>query len=69
VEKIVSQTNQAVLAKIAILPSIMFGCFVALGLYFRQRGGYREIVLVRPRSPALPPVVVRKCTDGTDPGR
>jgi len=47
VEKIVAQTNQAMLAKIAILPSIMFGCFLGLGLFLRQRGGYREIELAR----------------------
>jgi MFS family permease len=49
VGKIIAQTNQALLAKIAILPSIMFGCFLGLGLYFRLRGGYRQIELVRPR--------------------
>jgi MFS family permease len=56
VQKIVTQTNQAALAKIAILPSIMFVCFLALGLFFRQRGGYREITLGRPRTQAIPPV-------------
>jgi hypothetical protein len=44
---IVAKTNQAVLAKIAILPSIMFVCFLGLGLYFRLVGGYRQIELVR----------------------
>jgi MFS family permease len=48
-ERIIAQTNQAALAKIAILPSIMFACFLGLGLFFRQRGGYREIELARPR--------------------
>ena len=60
VEKIVTQTNQAALANIAVLPAIMFGCFLALGLFFRQRGGYREIALACPRSPAFPPAA-RKC--------
>jgi MFS family permease len=55
VEKIIAQTNQAALAKIAILPSIMFACFLGLGLFFRQHGGYREIELVHPRyAPSFP---------------
>jgi MFS family permease len=49
VGKIIAQTNQALLAKIAILPLIMFGCFLGLGLYFYLRGGYRQIELVRSR--------------------
>jgi hypothetical protein len=49
VEKITAQTSQAVLAKIAILPSIMFVCFLVLGLFFSGRGGYRQIELVRYR--------------------
>jgi hypothetical protein len=51
-ENIVAQTNQAALAKIAILPLIMFGCFLGLGLFFRRRGGYREVELARPRESA-----------------
>jgi len=47
-EEIVTQTNQSALAEIAILPVIMFGCFVGLGLYFWWHGGYREIELDRP---------------------
>jgi MFS family permease len=45
VEKIVAETNQTVLGKIAILPAIMFFCYFFLGLYFRQRGGYRQVEL------------------------
>jgi MFS family permease len=56
IEEIVAHTNQAALAKIAILPSILFGCFLALGLFFRHRGGYREITLARRTSPPFPPV-------------
>jgi hypothetical protein len=47
IRKIIAQTNQATLAKIAILPAIMAGCLLGLGLYFRRRGGYRQIELVR----------------------
>jgi MFS family permease len=49
VEKVVAQTNQAMLAKIAILPSIMFVSFFGLGLFFLRHGGYRRIELVRSR--------------------
>jgi MFS family permease len=49
VQKIIARTNQAVLGKIAILPSIMFVCFLVLGLVFWRRGGYRQIELVRSR--------------------
>jgi MFS family permease len=51
VEQIVAQTHQAVLGKIAILPMIMFVCFLGLGLFFLQRGGYHQIELVPPRPP------------------
>jgi MFS family permease len=49
VENIIAQTNQAVLAKIAILPLIMSVCYLGLALFFRQRGGYRQIDLGGPR--------------------
>jgi MFS family permease len=49
VERIIARTNQALLAKIAILPSIMFFCFLGLGLFFRRRGGYRHVELDFPR--------------------
>jgi MFS family permease len=50
VDKIIARTNQAVLAKIAILPLIMSVCFLGLGLFFRLRGGYRQVALGRPES-------------------
>jgi MFS family permease len=43
VEEIIAETNRGLLARIAILPSITFVCFLCLGLYFRRRGGYRRI--------------------------
>jgi MFS family permease len=49
VEAIIARTNRAVLAKIAILPSIMSFCFLGLGLFFRRRGGYRRVELDCPR--------------------
>jgi MFS family permease len=45
VEKIIAQSNQAVLAKIAILPSILFVGFLGLGFHFWRQGGYRQIEL------------------------
>jgi MFS family permease len=48
-EEIVAETNQAALAEIAILPSIMFVCFVGLGVFLWRRGGCREIELAHPR--------------------
>jgi hypothetical protein len=39
------QTKQHALAQIAVLPAIMFVCYIALILYFKSRGGYRAEVL------------------------
>jgi MFS family permease len=47
VGKIVAQTNYDVMAKIAILPSVLFFCFLGLSLLFWRRGGYRQIELDR----------------------
>ncbi len=46
VRAVVTQAGQALLAEIAVLPSIMFVCFLGLGFYFRRRGGYRQVELV-----------------------
>jgi MFS family permease len=53
VEMIIARTKQAVLAEIAILPSIMFFCFLWLGLLFRRRGGYRQVELLDCRAAAI----------------
>ncbi len=45
-EQLRTQAKQATLAKIAILPAIMFICYVLLILYFRARGGYRPQTLL-----------------------
>jgi MFS family permease len=39
------QAKQNALIKIAILPLIMFVCYVGLLLYFKAKGGYRPVVL------------------------
>ncbi len=49
VKNIIAQTKQAALAKIAILPSLMFVFFLGLGFFFLERGGYRQIDLLSPR--------------------
>jgi MFS family permease len=38
-------TKQQALAKIAVLPAIMFCCYLALIVYFKSRGGYQAQVL------------------------
>jgi MFS family permease len=45
INKIAGETKQHALAKIAVLPVIMCGCYIALILYFKSRGGYRAEVL------------------------
>lgn len=42
---IVVQSKQGTLSKIAILPAIMFGCYLLLLLYFKSQGGYKAQVL------------------------
>ena len=43
VEQVQTANNQATLAKVAVLPAIMFFCYVGLLFYFRSRGGYRQV--------------------------
>jgi len=45
IDRIERQTKQQALAKIAILPAIMFFCYVGLIVYYRSRGGYKAEVL------------------------
>jgi MFS family permease len=44
-EKIVGETSQASIAKVAVLPAIMFVCYVGLIGYFKFRGGYKQVQL------------------------
>jgi hypothetical protein len=37
--------KQKDLSKIAVLPAIMFVCYLALIVYFKSRGGYQAQVL------------------------
>ena len=45
VETLTTANNQHTLAIVAILPAIMFACYLALILFFRSRGGYRQVHL------------------------
>ncbi len=45
VNNLLVQAKQGTLAKVAILPAIMFVCYLLLIGYFRSRGGYRAEVL------------------------
>jgi MFS family permease len=47
VEDVISRTNQEVLAEIAALPAVLVFCFLGLALFFRRRGGYRQLELAR----------------------
>jgi MFS family permease len=46
VHEVITRTDQALLGRIAVLPSIMCAGFLGLGLFFRIRGGYRQVELV-----------------------
>ena len=43
--------NQTVLAKVAILPGIMCLCYLSLIIYFRSKGGYRQVEIFSPNAP------------------
>jgi MFS family permease len=45
VGRVVTASNQHVLAEIAILPAMMFLCYSGLWVYFRRRGGYHQVEL------------------------
>jgi hypothetical protein len=42
-DQILAANNQATLAKVAVLPAIMFLCYSGLLLYFKSRGGYAQV--------------------------
>jgi hypothetical protein len=48
INRIENETKQATLGKIAILPTIMLVCYLALLVYFKSRGGYRAEKLAAP---------------------
>lgn len=46
IDQIVVQSQQETLLKIAVLPAIMFVCYLILIVYFKSKGGYQAEVLV-----------------------
>jgi hypothetical protein len=48
VEQIRTVNNQSTLGKVAVLPCIMFLCYISLVLYFKIRGGYRQVLIKGP---------------------
>jgi MFS family permease len=52
VDDITTANSQQTLATFAILPAIMFFCYLGLILYFRARGGYRQVQLAPTQTPA-----------------
>jgi len=45
IDAVRAANNQSTLAKVAILPAIMFLCYVGLLAYFRNKGGYQQVRL------------------------
>jgi hypothetical protein len=45
VEAITTTNSQKTLAKFAVLPAIMFFCYIGLILYFKAQGGYKQVEL------------------------
>jgi hypothetical protein len=48
VEQIRTINNQSTLGKVTLLPCIMFLCYVGLVLYFKIKGGYRQVLIRGP---------------------
>ena len=45
VESLRTANNQSTLGKVAVLPALMFLCYLGLLVFFRSRGGYRQVHL------------------------
>jgi MFS family permease len=52
---VLKQVKQTVLAKFAILPFIMFLCYLGLIIYFKSKGGYKVVELSQQPPAAAPP--------------
>lgn len=46
IDELVVQSKQGALAKIAVLPAIMFVCYLGLIFYFQSKGGYKAHILL-----------------------
>ena len=45
VETIVKEAKQSALANVTVFPAFMLVCYIALGVYFKGRGGYKAVEL------------------------
>lgn len=45
IDRATAENSQATLAQVAVLPAIMFLCYVGLIFYFRSKGGYKAVEL------------------------
>jgi len=41
IQTVVEPVKKGTLAKVAVLPGIMLLCYIALGIYFKAKGGYQ----------------------------
>lgn len=55
VEKFTAENSQASLAQVALLPGIMFLCYLGLIMYFKSKGGYKAVELTSSPAPAPAP--------------
>ena len=55
VDDVLKQVKQTVLAKFAILPAIMFLCYLGLIFYFKSKGGYKAVELTQQPPASGPP--------------
>ncbi len=55
VDDVLRQVKQTVLAKFAVLPAIMFLCYVGLIFYFKSKGGYKVVELTAQPPASGPP--------------
>ena len=53
VDAVVGETKQTTISKFAVLPTIMFVCYLGLILYFKARGGYKQIHLAEAAAPKV----------------
>jgi hypothetical protein len=45
VKTIVKEAKQSALANVTVFPAFMLVCYIALGVYFKGRGGYKAVEL------------------------
>jgi MFS family permease len=48
VEQVIAETKQKTIAKFSVLSAILFVCYGGLLVYFKSKGGYRQVELSKP---------------------